>query len=158
MVALSHRNVGIAALALFACLGTPVPLHAEVRQGVQDVIDQWLAASGGRAARAAERTVRMKGRLNAAELKGTYELWMAAPDRWAVRIRLGSLHLRQGFDGETAWRTDLSARTVRVLEGPELEDAREEAFFLHERWSDPDHGGASIAWVRASSAPRPRTA
>lgn len=145
MIALPFPRIpALVTLAVLACTTTSVPARAEVRHGAQEAIDQWLAASGGREARDAERTVRMKGRLNAAELKGTYQLWLAAPDKWAVQIRLGSLHIREGFDGQTAWRTDLSGRTVVVLDGAELEDAKEEAFFLHERWSEPDHGGADI--------------
>ena len=144
MALFSPFRIRLAALAVLAGLVLHAPAGAEARHGAQEVIDQWLAASGGREAREAQRTVRMKGRLNAAELKGTYELWLAKPDKWALKIRLGSLHFRQGFDGQTAWQTDLSARKVRVLDGPELEDAREEAFFLHERWSEPDHGGAGV--------------
>lgn len=133
-------------LCATCALVTPgaAPVHAELRKGVQPIIDQWLAATGGREARDMERRVHMKGRLDAVALHGTWEMWLAAPDRWAMQVKLGSLNIREGYDGRTAWRTDLSARRVRVLEGVELEQAQEDAFFLHERWTEPDQGGAFI--------------
>ncbi len=132
------------AIALACTLALPASPGATTRHGAGEVIERWIEASGGREARDAQQTLHVKGRLTAAELHGTYELWLAAPDRWAMQIRLGSLHIRDGYDGETAWRTDLSERKVNVLEGPELEDAQEQAFFLHERWCAPDQGGASV--------------
>jgi hypothetical protein len=142
---LSAPHVRILSLiaALMACVPAR-PAAAESQAGAQEIIDRWLAATGGREARDAERTVHMKGRLHAASLKGTYELWLGSGERWAVQIRLGSLYIRDGWDGETAWRTDLSNRTVRVLGAHERDEAREEGFFLHERWSEPGHGGATV--------------
>lgn len=130
--------------ALLAVFVAVDPAHAEAQAGAQEVIDRWLAATGGREARDAERTVHMKGRLNAAALKGTQEVWLGEGDRYAVQTRLGSLNIREGWDGTTAWRTDLSNRKVITLGAHELEEIQEDAFFLHERWSEPDHGGAMV--------------
>jgi len=69
---------------------------------------------------------------------------LAAPDRWVRRMRLGSLRMREGFDGRTAWRTDLADHAVTVLSAAEARHARDEGWFLNESWALPDQGGGKI--------------
>ncbi len=136
-------RAGALPAALLLAAAVP-PARAEIQPQAEPVLERLLAATGGSEARHKERRLRMKGRLDAVGLSGRWEMWVAAPDRWARTIRLGPLRIREGFDGTVAWRTDLSGRTVTVLDAQAIEDAREEGWFHNEQWALADHGGAKI--------------
>jgi hypothetical protein len=131
------------ALALGAALHASAA-RAEVQPEAAPILDKLVAATGGSDARTNERTLRLKGRIEAIGLTGRWEMWLAAPDRWTRHLTLGSLRFREGYDGEVAWRTDLSGKTVTIQGASELEDAREEGWFLNERWALPDQGGGRV--------------
>lgn len=131
-----------AACALLAALAAPA--RAEVEPRALPVVERYLAATGGREARVAETTQHYKGRIEAAGLRGRWELWVAQPDRWVRTTTLGSLHLREGFDGSVAWRTDLGARSVQLLDAAQVKRSREEGWFLNERWALPGEDGGTI--------------
>ncbi len=134
-----------AALLGFAVLQGRVPeANAEIHPRAESVVQRYLDATGGREARAAERTLRFKGRIQAVGLTGSWEMVLAAPDHWVRRMRLGSLHLREGFDGQIAWRTDLADHAVIILSAAEARHARDEGWFLNERWALADQGGGKI--------------
>jgi hypothetical protein len=129
------------------------PARAELHPAAADTWKRTVDATGGAEARANEVTLHLKGRAWAAGLSGTWEMWLGAPDRWVRSFRLGPLRLRQGFDGTTAWRTDLSGLSVVVLSSDEADDMREEGWFLNERWALPDQGGGLVkAGSRAYTA------
>ncbi len=123
----------------------PGPAAAGTPPAAQAVIDRYLEATGGRAAFEAETTLRVKGRLVANGMKGTYEAWIRQPDGFAIRITLGSLRVRTGCRGQTAWETDLGSNRVRMLDGKDLEAQLEEAWFQAERWARAGAGGGTIA-------------
>ncbi len=131
-------------LAIAAPLGASVIARAEVHPRAAPVVQHYLDATRGPQAREAEHTLHVMGRLEAIGLTGRWDLWLAAPDRWARRLALGSLRFREGFDGSVAWRTDLTDKSVTLLSTAETARAREEGWFLNERWALADQGGGSI--------------
>ncbi len=136
------RSLALVSMALL--LAAPSVARAEVQFRAQAAVDRYLAATGGSAARASEATLHFKGRIQTAGLTGRWEMWLAAPDHWARRMTLGSLRVREGFDGTTAWRTDLTGKEVQTLSGSQATEARAEGWFLNERWALEDQGGGSI--------------
>ena len=132
----------VAAIVALALI-TPAP-RAEILEDAVPIVRRYVDATGGPERLAAERTLHFKGRIEAIGLTGRWELWTAAPDRWTRRFTLGSMRFREGFDGTVAWRTDLTDKSVQVLSTAEAERAREEGWFLCERWALDDQGGGSI--------------
>ncbi len=131
-----------ASLVLFAL--PPAGARAELHPDAAAAVQRYVDATGGSAAIEAEQSLHVRGRIEANGLDGTWELWTAAPDRWMRSISLGPLQFRTGFDGTTAWRTDLSGRNPTALSQIAARDAREEGWFLNERWSRLDQGGGKI--------------
>jgi hypothetical protein len=131
------------ALAL-AFASHAVVARAEIQERAVPVVQHYVDATGGAGALAAQRMVHLKGHLDADGMRGSWEEWRAAPNRWMRRVTLGSLRYREGFDGTVAWRTDLSDRSVIVRGTGETVRAEEEGWFLNERWALPDQGGGSI--------------
>src|SRR2546428_1450899 len=146
----AHQRGRTARLSSAALLGLLVfhgripEANAEIHPRAESVVQRYLDATGGSEARAAERTLRFKGRIQAVGLTGSWEMELAAPDRWVRRMRLGSLRLREGFDGQVAWRTDLADHAVIILSAAEARHARDEGWFLNERWALADQGGGRI--------------
>jgi Aspartyl protease len=133
-----------AIVALVASALHPAGARAEILEDAIPIVQRYVEATGGRERLAAERTLHLKGRIEAIGLRGRWELWTAAPDRWTRRFTLGSLRFREGFDGTVAWRTDLTDKSVQVLSDAERERAREEGWFLCERWALDDQGGVPL--------------
>ena len=132
-------------LVMFCVLALlPAAARAEILQDAAPVVERYVAATGGRDALAAERTLHVKGRIESIGLAGRWEMWTMAPDRWMRRFTMGSLRFREGFDGTVAWRTDLSDKAVHLLSGAETTRAREEGWFLCDQWALDDQGGGSI--------------
>ena len=127
-----------AAVALLA-----LPARADITPDARQVVERYLAASGGRAAHDSVRTLRIKATLSAFGFKGTSTSYQARPDRQASDTQLGPFHVPAGFDGTTGWRVDPSGKLI-VLDGKDLEEARAGAYFDNQRWLDPDQGGGSV--------------
>ncbi len=137
-----------AASATFAALAAialqPIASPAEIVGDAGPIVQHYVDATGGRERLASEQALHFKGRIEAIGLTGRWEMWTAAPDRWMRRFTLGSLRFREGFDGAVAWRTDLTDKSVQLLSGAETARARDEGWFLSERWATDDQGGGSI--------------
>jgi hypothetical protein len=118
--------------------------RAQVNSNAAPILARLVEATGGSEARAQEQTLRLKGRIKAIGLSGRWEMCLAAPDHWTRSFTLGSLRIREGFDGKVAWRTDLTGRNVTVETASEAEAAREEGWFLNERWALEDADGAQV--------------
>ncbi len=118
----------------------PRPIPAET----QGIIDRYLDATGGRAAFEANLAVRARGRIKSSGMTGTFDQRTMRPDRYVGTLKLGSLKLRTGYDGETAWETDLASRKVTILDGKELEFVRSQVWFDNEMWATADAGGGTI--------------
>jgi len=139
------RSALLATLLPLACLaGFASPSRAEIEPRALPFVQHYVDVTGGAEVHAAERSARYKGRIDAEGLSGRWEMWVAAPDRWARSFRLGPLQFREGFDGTVAWRTDLTNKSVIILSSAETVRAREEGWFLNERWTLADQDGGSI--------------
>jgi hypothetical protein len=136
-------HVALTTLA-FVGLIAPAVARADIQAGAAPIVQRYLDATGGRAARESESTLHLRGHIEAEGLSGRWEMWQAAPDRWVRRFDIGPLHVREGFDGTVAWRTDLSDKSVTVLSAAEAEHAREDGWFFNERWALVDQGGGSV--------------
>ena len=146
----ARRSRFAAALVSIALAAIPDAARVEVMGDARPVVERYVEATGGRDRLEAERTLHLKGRIEAMGLKGRWELWTMAPDRWMRRVTLGSLRFREGFDGRIAWRTDFSDRSVHVLSEAEALRAREEGWFLREGWALADPGGGTIRQASSS--------
>ncbi len=132
-------------LPALACLAlSPAVPRAEIEPKAESIVQHYVDATGGRAALEAELTVHYQGRIESMGLTGRWEMWTTSPDRWVRRFNLGSLRIREGFDGAVAWRTDLTDKSVYVLSAAEGVRAREEGWFLCDRWALADQDGGSI--------------
>jgi Aspartyl protease/PDZ domain len=133
------------ALALAAALLTLAgPARAAITPEAQAIVDHYVLATGGAAVLATEHALHSKGRLRDLGLSGTLEQWSEVPDHLLTRVQLGTVRLRSGYDGSSAWVTDLNSKRVRVLEGHELDRVRSEAYFENEMWARPGQGGGSV--------------
>src|SRR5262245_25042133 len=131
----SSRGVALTlALTMFA---PPLAREAgaQVHPQAAPILSRLVEATGGREAREKEQTLRLKGRIKAIGLSGRWEMCLAAPDKWTRSFTLGSLRIREGFDGKVSWSTDLTGRNVRLETASEADAAREEGWFLNERWA-----------------------
>jgi len=136
-----------AILTTLMALGAPPAARtaqAQVNPNAAPVLARLVEATGGSEARENEQTLRLKGRIQAIGLRGRWEMTLAAPDRWTRTFTLGSLKIREGFDGTVAWRTDMTGRNVTLKTAKEAEAAREEGWFLNERWALENAGGAKV--------------
>lgn len=136
------RALCAAALALLAAAPAA---RAAVADDARPVIERYLAAVGGRAVVESQRAMHVVAEITAFGLTGEAETWQAAPDRRASRVSLGPFTLRDGHDGETAWRVDQNGKLL-ILDGKDLEDAKASAWFENERWLDPDAAGGTVSF------------
>jgi predicted aspartyl protease len=113
-----------------------------VPERAQEIVDRYLAATGGREAALAERTSYTRGRLSAFGLQGTVEAWSQHPDRSASHTVIGPFTVREGNDGTTAWRVDQNGKFAK-LDGKDLENARAGAWFDNQGWL-LDRGGSIV--------------
>ena len=142
-----HRFRGFALLLIVGTLAPPVEVafgHSEPVPDAREAVERHVAAIGGREALAQVRTIHIWNTLSAFGLTGRAESWLEAPERRATEVALGPFTLRDGCDGDRAWRTDPSGQVVR-LDGLDLEEARAATWFENDRWLAPDTGGGRIA-------------
>jgi len=133
----------IAALALSLAAAA----RAEITPEAKKVVDRYVEATGGGAARLAVHSLRAKASVSALGLTGVTWAWSRMPDLHATETSLGPFKLREGFDGSKAWRTDPSTGKVVMLDGKDLEDAKSGAYFENEAWIEPDQAGGKVALV-----------
>lgn len=87
---------------------------------------------GGRAALEAINSLRLIGTFSipAAGIDAPVEILKRKPNQYLFRTSLGEFgEVLQGFDGEVAWSVQ-PGQEPRILSGPELERAREQADFF----------------------------
>ena len=133
---MSGRRTLMVALVACATFTTAPPARATITPRAQELVDRYVAATGGADALAQQRAFHLKGHVTTMALKGTFERWAQAPDRVRIRFALGTLRFVEGFDGVAGWRTDLGSKQVTLLDGKELERLRSEAYFANTAGSD----------------------
>lgn len=136
------RKASLMLLALAAL--TVRPARAEVDYRAKPLVDRYIAESGGVAALAADTVLHEKAHIRAGRMVGTMEGWWMGPTRLLQISRVGPVHARMGFDGTSAWMTDLDSKKVTAIEGKQLEAMRADAWFESEQWARPDQGGGRI--------------
>lgn len=101
---------------------------------VDQILEKYIAAAGGRAAIEKLTSVHARGAIQVTDvgLSGTIELFQKAPDKAATIVDLtGVGRQREGFDGVVAWTED-PQNGVREKTGVELAEARHSAIFARE--------------------------
>jgi hypothetical protein len=99
---------------------------APAKPTAESILEDSIAASGGRAAREAVTSMRATGTMKIAKLGvgGRVEMIMKAPDLARVTIEIDGLgRMESGSDGKTVWERN-AMTGARVLEGNERERAR----------------------------------
>lgn len=108
--------IATAMLALAACGGRTE--RAASAPSVDEVLEAELAATGGRAAWTAIRTLHVRGSLAAPGLEGTFEVTAEAPNRTHMIMRIpGSPPMEEGCDGTASWKRQ---QGIRLATGDEL--------------------------------------
>jgi zinc protease len=124
--------LGVSAQAQSSAPASTKPSAAAAMPTVDQVIDHYIQATGGRAAwqQALSRVSKGTIEVPAMNLSGTIEIYEKAPDRILSIIRVAGASFRQGFDGTTGW-TDDPQNGVREQTGAELSETRREADFYY---------------------------
>lgn len=126
----------IATLTLATCLlaqeAKAPPTSAAAPPTVDQIIDRYIAAIGGKAAIEKITSRASLGRIDvpSMNLSGTVLIHEKAPNKTLQVVVFNGNAFRQGFDGTTAW-TDDPADGLRVLSGVELAEAKRDADFFH---------------------------
>jgi zinc protease len=129
--------VGCLGLALAICANAqapapPPPLQAAPVPTVDQILNHYLDAAGGRSAwqQLTSRVTTGTIDVPAANLSGTIELREKAPDRILSEIRIAGALFQQAFDGTVGW-TDDPQNGLREQSGAELSEAKRDADFYH---------------------------
>jgi hypothetical protein len=101
---------------------------------VDQILDKYIAASGGRAAIEKVTSISAKGTIDIPDVgaTGTVELLQKAPDKALTTVDLGPLGVQHdGFDGTIGWADDMQ-NGLRQKSGDELTEAKRAAIFGRE--------------------------
>ena len=98
----------------------------------EQILDKYLAASGGRVAWQKLNTRVSKGTVDvpAMNVAGTVEMRQKAPMRILVTVTISGAVFSQGFDGTVGWSND-PQNGLREQTGAELAETRRDADFYH---------------------------
>jgi hypothetical protein len=99
---------------------------------VDQVLDKYVVASGGRAAWQKLNSRVSKGTVDlpAMNVSGTLDMREKAPDRMLVRVTISGSVFSQGFDGHVGWSSD-PQNGLHEQTGAELAETKREADFYH---------------------------
>ena len=130
-----HRIPGVTALVLLVGLTGAAPAaQTAALPTIDQVLDKYIAGSGGRAALEKVTSFHAQGTIQVTDagISGTIELLQKAPDKASTTVELGGIgRQRDVFDGTIGWSED-SQNGVREKSGVELADARRGATFGRE--------------------------
>ena len=128
----------VAVIAMLVTLGRPAaPARAQAPPDLpkaETILDQYVEATGGRAAYDKVKNRKMTGTIEVAgaNLKGTVKATQAAPNRMVLETEFGPVGKTvQGTDGTSVWVLS-PVIGERLLEGEEGESFREAALFNRE--------------------------
>jgi hypothetical protein len=130
-----HSIPGVSALVLLVGLTGAAPAaQTGALPTIDQVLDKYIAGSGGRAAIEKVTSFRAQGtiQITDAGISGTIELLQKAPDKACTTVELGGIgRQREVFDGTIGWSED-SQNGVRQKSGVELAEAKRGATFGRE--------------------------
>jgi hypothetical protein len=126
----------MAAVGSMVCV-LPAAARAQQKLTVDQVMERYIAASGGRAAYNKITSNVTKGTMEIAPngLKGTFTQIAKAPNQAVLTQNVAGFgEIRQGFDGKEGWSQDPRGG-LRTIEGIELANLKREAAFNPQlRW------------------------
>jgi outer membrane lipoprotein-sorting protein len=125
-------TVGLLALALAVAVARPAAQTPAPT--IDQILDKFLTALGGRAAVEKVTSFTAKGTIEIVDagLTGTYEQYQKAPNKSAIVINLDGMGIqRDAFDGTMAWAED-PQNGIREKSGQELIDSKRSAIFPRE--------------------------
>lgn len=123
------RTLSLAAAA--ASLAAAPGARAQDLPPAGEIVARYVAAIGGEAAITANRHRHFRGEMSmpAAGMTMRMEMWQARPDRMLMVMEIpGMGEMRQGYDGEVAWRS-IPMQGASILEGAEREQLVQQADF-----------------------------
>jgi len=82
-------------------------------------------------------TISASGRLNLAGMSGTFQIYVATPDRICMQMNLGQFELIQAYDGVTAWQRDHNGM-ISELSGFEKRSLLSQVYFQTYSFLFPD--------------------
>jgi hypothetical protein len=82
-------------------------------------------------------TISASGRLNLAGMPGTFQIYVATPDRICMQMNLGLFELTQAYDGVTAWQKDHNGM-ISELSGFEKRSLLSQVYFQTYSFLFPD--------------------
>ncbi len=99
---------------------------------VDQILDRYIEASGGRAAWEKVNSRVSKGTIDmpTMNVSGTVEVHEKAPNRMLITVTIGGAVFTQGFDGNVGWATD-PENGLREQTGPELAETKRDSDFYH---------------------------
>lgn len=108
------------------------PAAASANPSVDQILDKYVDAVGGRAAWKKLTSRQSSGTIEvpAMNLSGTFQVIEKAPNRMLSVVVVAGANFREGFDGKTGWSDD-PQNGVREQSGLELEETRRQADFYH---------------------------
>ncbi|MEO7714878.1 MAG: aspartyl protease family protein [Capsulimonas sp.] len=121
---------GIPVKADAAPVATPTPplLPATTALTLDDVLKRHIQAMGGEEALRAVHSTRIHATIDTGGEIGALTTMFEEPGREYEEDQIGILNVKQGYDGDTAWRRDSNGNT-RLLTGDEIKDIRNQVFF-----------------------------
>jgi outer membrane lipoprotein-sorting protein len=106
----------------------------------EKVLDDFVAATGGKEAYEKHKSAHMTGTLKipAQGLKGKIEIHAKAPSSMVFTMNIAGIgDIRQGYDGKVAWELNPMQGGVRELDGAEKDQrVRDSAFNAEIKWRD----------------------
>jgi len=130
------KQLIVVAIAFVAVAGARVAAQTQAAAlpTVDQVIEKWVAALGGRAAMEKHTSRVQKGTIESpsAPITGTLEVSEKAPDKTLSVFNIAAMGVvREGFDGSVGWQDDAQSG-LKEKTGKELADARRDAVFNSE--------------------------
>jgi hypothetical protein len=128
-----NRILGVSVLLVsLGVTGSAVTAQTAALPTIDQVLEKYIAGSGGRAALEKVTSFRAQGTITVAEagVSGTIELQQKAPDKAATTVEIAGTRQREVFDGSIGWSEDPSG--VREKAGAELAEAKRSATFGRE--------------------------
>lgn len=125
------RVASLVVVAVFGLAVTHGLAQSAALPTIDQVLDKYIAAIGGRAALEKHTSRVSKGTIEIPEanISGSIQISEKAPDKSLAVIELGAMGLvREGADGSVAWQEDPQSG-LRDKTGNELADARRGAVF-----------------------------
>ncbi len=122
---------------LLACTAL-VPAQAKRLPTVSQVVDSYIAATGGRTALLNIRSQHSTGtvKMLGVDHNGTYETYVKAPNKLLSVLKMNIGEIRVGFDGDKSWIQAPESPAAYDSPGRQIEMKREADLYLYLNFTD----------------------